>query len=196
MPYTKRIVCLANSTKHHPGRCIAGKEIFADGSYGGWIRPISGRPGAEVLPDEYKYDNYSAPRLLDIVEVPLLYPTPNGHQIENQVIDPSKRWRKHGSIGSDELPRLRDRPPKLWINNHQTDTREGLYNCLTSAEAATQTYSLALISTQKFFVLVSSKIWDGVSKRKYLTRFQYNGELYVLPLTDPMVTDMFSARNF
>ena len=40
MPTTKRIVVLANSVKHDPGRCIAGREII-DGKVpeiGGWIR--------------------------------------------------------------------------------------------------------------------------------------------------------------
>ena len=36
----KRIVCLANSRKRG-GRCVAGKELLADGRAGGWIRPVS-----------------------------------------------------------------------------------------------------------------------------------------------------------
>jgi hypothetical protein len=45
--YTKRIVCLANSVKHG-GLCIAGREVMEHG-FGGWIRPVSARPGDYML---------------------------------------------------------------------------------------------------------------------------------------------------
>ena len=44
----KRIVCLANSRKLG-GRCIAGKELLADGVSGSWIRPVSHREFEEVF---------------------------------------------------------------------------------------------------------------------------------------------------
>ncbi len=47
----KRIVCLANSRKYS-GRCIAGKELLADGRPGRWIRPVSARENEEVSEHE------------------------------------------------------------------------------------------------------------------------------------------------
>ncbi|HWN94265.1 MAG TPA: hypothetical protein VNT99_04475 [Methylomirabilota bacterium] len=42
---SKRILVLANSTKHHPMRCVAGRELIEEGGgksrWGGWIRPVS-----------------------------------------------------------------------------------------------------------------------------------------------------------
>jgi len=195
MAYKKTIVCLANSIKQHPGRCIAGKEVLPGGEFGDWIRPIGDRPSDEVLPSEFRYPDNSVPKLLDIIDVPLLRSRPNDHQKENHVIDASKRWQKRGSIPAEQLSDLRDKPKTLWINNHQTETKDGIYNCLTPEEATTQTYSLTLIRPEDFVIIVASKTWDGVTKKKCMTRFRYNSVVYALSLTDPVATDAFRTKD-
>jgi hypothetical protein len=82
LPYAKTIVCLANSYKTG-GICVAGKEKLGNGAFGHWIRPVSDRPGAELSRTECANSNYGAPKLLDVIAVPLLKPVPHGHQIEN-----------------------------------------------------------------------------------------------------------------
>src|SRR5690554_6295530 len=75
---SKRIVCLANSRKLQ-GRCVAGYEIV-DGKPAGWIRPVSDRPHEEVSEYERQYADGSDPRVLDVIDVPLKKPRPQGYQ--------------------------------------------------------------------------------------------------------------------
>ena len=192
MPYEKTFVCLANSFKIG-GSCIAGKEGQADGSYGDWIRPISARASAEVQFGECRYDNYSAPKLLDIIKVSLLAHTPHGHQTENHIIDTSRRWAKVGTFPWGELGEICDTPDTLWINSDCTDT--GTFNCISTDEAATQEDSLKLIRPENFNVVVESKTWDGVTNKKYRGSFVYNGEYYNLSLTDPAVTNVYKTKE-
>jgi hypothetical protein len=195
MAYVKNIVCLANSTKLHPGRCIAGRELCSDGSFGEWIRPIGDRPTAEVLPKEFMYEDDSSPRLLEVMAIPLLEPVPHDHQVENHLIDTSRRWKRVNVIPFARLPELREKRASLWINNHATDTIEGFYNCLTPEEAATQKYSLTLIRPSTCVAIVTSSTWEGRTKKKFFSRFKYNHVDYTLSLTDPAVTDLLLHKE-
>ena len=78
MSTIKRLVCLANSRKHH-GRCIAGKNT----ENRKWIRPISSRPNGEGSEHERQYIDGSDPRVMDIMDVALLDPKPDSYQQEN-----------------------------------------------------------------------------------------------------------------
>ena len=89
----KRIVCLANSRKEGD-RCIAGKELLADVSPGGWVRPVSDREDEAVNESERQYEDGDEPRVLDVVDVPLLKARPKGYQQENWLLDPSQRWKR------------------------------------------------------------------------------------------------------
>lgn len=190
MSYLKRIVCLANSYKPPNGRCVAGREVLANG-YGGWIRPVSARPTAELSFSEYKYEDNASPKLLDILDIPLLRADPRHHQTENHVIDATGRWVKRGELHWDALAELSDLPPSLWTNSDHTNT--GCYDCISQAEAATLHDSLALIRPGDFVVEVGTNYWTG--KKTYRGRFEYNGTHYNLSLTDPVARDRFSAKQ-
>ena len=178
MAEVKRIVCLANSLKTG-GSCIAGKEVRRRG-YGAWIRPVSERPTAEVSFAECRYENNSAPRLLDIVDVPLLNAAPQHHQTENHVIDASVRWVRSGELPWEQVAQLRDRPATLWINSQHTSA--GHYDCISQDEAATLHDSLALIRPENFNVRVGTSYWTG--RPSYRGVFEYNGTHYNLSVTD------------
>ena len=188
MAYVKRIVCLANSYKPPNGRCFAGKEVLADG-YGGWIRPVSGRPTAEVSFSEYKYEDNTGPRLLDIVDIPLLKPDPRHHQVENHVIDAAP-WVKRGELPWNTLLQLCDQPASLWINHDSTNT--GHFDCISQAEAATVHDSLLLIRPGHFVVEVGRNYWTG--RKSYRAKFQYNGAPYNFSITDPVVRGAFVGK--
>jgi len=70
----KRMVCLANSRKLN-GRCVAGIELSA-GKRVGWIRPVSAREHEEVSEYERQYEDGSDPQLFDIMDVPMIEPSP------------------------------------------------------------------------------------------------------------------------
>lgn len=188
MSYVKTIVCLANSKKTG-GKCVAGKEVRPSG-YGGWIRPVSPRPSAEVWPSEYRYDSHSYPKLLDIIEVTLDHPAPLHHQTENHVIA-AVPWVKTGELPWSELRNLRDRPSSLWINSDRT--RGGLNNCISREEAATLQDSLVLIKPTDFVLEIGPDPWTGTG-RKYRGRFKYKGTHYNLSVTDPAAMRAFGSH--
>lgn len=192
MAYTKRMVCLANSFKTG-GSCIAGREVLANGKYGGWIRPISARPTAELTYSEYKYQNNMSPKLLDIIDVPLLKADPHHHQTENHIVAGSDWWVKVGELPLDELEKLHERPESLWINSDHTGG--GRLNCISQSEAFTLQDSLVLIKRKEFIVEVGSKSWGGKTTKTYRGKFKYKGTDYCLNITDPLVTAAFKASD-
>ena len=189
MSYVKTIVCLANSYKPPSGRCIAGREVLADG-YGGWVRPVSPRPTAEVSFSEYRYEDNSSPRLLDIIDVPLLNAEPKHHQTENHVID-AGRWVKRGTLSWERLDHLRDNPASLWVNRDSTNA--GFHDCMSQEGTADVRDSLVLIKPETLSVEIGRNYWT--SKKSYRADFRFNGEHYNLSLTDPAVLSAFSTKQ-
>ena len=106
MPSTKRLVCLANSRTLH-GRCLAGREWSAAGA-GRWVRPVSAREGGEVSEYERQYEDGSDPRILDVIDVPLLESRPGGYQTENWLLDPRCYWEKVGRLSTFDLKIVAD----------------------------------------------------------------------------------------
>ena len=103
MSEIKRIVCLANSRKL-AGRCIAGREWAEERGAGRWIRPVSARECGDVSEYERQYEDGSDPRPLDIVDVPVLEPKPDGCQTENWLLDPERYWERAGSVSPLDIP--------------------------------------------------------------------------------------------
>src|SRR5882762_9774133 len=118
MSTVKRIVCLANSRKLN-GRCVAVIELVG-GTRAGWIRPVSAREHEEVSEYERQYQDGSDPRVLDIIDVPLLNAQAKGYQQENWLLDPDHYWSKTGRAGWGDLAHLADPVAPLWVNGHST----------------------------------------------------------------------------
>jgi hypothetical protein len=184
----KTILCLANSRKLS-GRCIAGREITPDG-YAGWVRPISARISAEVSEEERRYENGSDPRVLDIIEVPVLAADPHLHQTENWVIDDRRYWDKKGEVSWESVAALRQKPSSLWSVGDST--QYGMNDRVRPEAAAEMRGSLLLIEPEYLQVHVGA---NGPSKRRVKASFLYNETHYSLVVTDPVVERAFLPKT-
>jgi hypothetical protein len=193
MNYSKTIVCLANSRKYS-GRCIAGKEVLADG-YGRWVRPVSIRATGEVSEEERRYEDGRDPRILDIVEIPMIRPAPMLYQTENHVIDARRPWRKTGELPSQDLAHLLDHPATLWSNC--SSAYNGLNDRVSQEEAAGFDTSLCLIAPAGLTVGVHVEgvgVGGSFGQRKVRAHFDYAGVPYTLAVTDPITERAFLRK--
>lgn len=190
MTYSKTIVCLANSRKT-AGRCVAGIEIDGRRKFGKWIRPVSARDTQEVSEDERRYENGADPQLLDIVKVPFQKKVPHVHQTENHLIDDRYYWEKTGIITWDELRNAaQEEGDSLWGTGDSS--YYGTNDRIPQKVAETYTSSLMLIKPKGLTVLVRVEGQEfGNPKRRIRAGFEWEGETYVLSVTDPVVERRF-----
>ena len=182
MSQTIRAICLANSRKI-AGRCIAGREWTTTGA-GRWVRPVSARQHQEVSEYERQYQDGSDPRVLDIVDIPVLEPIPQGYQSENWLLDPRYYWTKAGSFSPFDLERLLDPADRLWINGHRT--YHGSNDKVPEDLVRSVSSSLRLIRVDalELRVFAPSEAF-GDAKRRVQGRFDHAGHRYALWVTDP-----------
>lgn len=191
MPTVKRIVCLANSRKLN-GRCIAGKELSGDRPVG-WIRPVSAREHEEVSEYERQYEDGSDPRVLDLMDVPLLDPRPKGYQQENWLLNPEEYWLKAGRATWNDLPSLADPVAPLWIDGHST--YNGMNDKIPLSLADTLDHSLRLIRVERLMLSVFKPGEAfGNLKRRVQGGFQHAGTRYRLWITDPGYERAYLAK--
>ena len=191
MPTTRRIVCLANSRKLS-GRCVAGREIEG-GTAGSWIRPVSSRPDEEVSEYERQYKDGSDPRVLDVIDVPLLKPRPRGYHSENWLLDPEYYWSRVRRLEATELADYLDPVGPLWIDG--ASTYHGANDKILIEDAETLDSSLVLIRVLalQLRVFVPGAAF-GEHKRHVQARFDHAGVTYRLRVTDPEVERRFLAE--
>jgi len=183
MSMTRRIVCLANSRKMQ-GRCVAGRELNA-GVAGSWIRPVSDRPTEEVSEYERQYQDGSDPRVLDIIDVPLIEARPKDYQQENWLLDPQLYWVKAGRLRWEDLSSLQDRRGPLWINPYSS--YNGLNDRIPLVQAIGLHSSLKLIHVGdlELKVFAPGEAF-GNTKRRVQAKFTFDGMEYWLWVTDPI----------
>ena len=187
VPNVKRVACLANSRKLS-GRCIAGIE-FSNGIPGGWIRPISARATEEVSEYERQFEDGSDPRVLDLIDIPLLAHKPRYFQSENWLLDPTYYWVKVGSLTASDLDEQVAGEGPLWIN--ESSTAKGRLDRIALQDAKLLTSSLKLIAVQEVILRVSAPHPDFDSRRRVQARFEYGGDSYGLRVTDPVYERRF-----
>ena len=188
----KRIVCLANSRKI-AGRCIAGREWTEGKGAGGWIRPVSARESQEVSEYERQYEDGSDPRVLDVIDVPVLEPQPKGHRTENWLLDPMYYWTKVGSYSPLDLAALTDPIAPLWSDGD--GTRHGRNDRVWVESAGSISDSLRLIRVEELEIEVFTPGEAfGNAKRRVQGRFVHAGREYALRVTDPVYERRYLAK--
>lgn len=192
MSTVKRIVCLANSRKLS-GRCIAGKEYEA-GRAGPWIRPVSAREHEEVSEYERQYEDGSDPRVMDILDVPLLEPRHKDYQRENWLLDHEHYWVRQGQASWGELEELADRLGPLWSNGSSTYNGLNDQIPLESVEGIQSSLRLIHVGSVELAVFKPGEAL-GNPKRRVQGRFCHDGVEYRLWVTDPTYERAFLERT-
>jgi hypothetical protein len=192
VPLVKRIVCLANSRKLS-GRCVAGIELSADKRVG-WIRPVSAREHEEVSEHERQYADGSDPRMLDVMDVPLIAPSPRDYQQENWLLDPDQYWQRVGRLAWSDLGVLADPAGWLWVDDDST--YNGLNDRITFAQASGIRSSLRLLRVDRMTLSVFKPGEAfGNPKRRVQGRFKHAGADYHLWVTDPSYERAYLAKQ-
>ena len=191
MPDVKRIVCLANSRKLH-GRCVAGRE-WIGGRAGRWIRPVSDREHQEVSEYERQYEDGSDPRVLDVIDIPVLEPRPASFQTENWLLDPEYYWEKVGRLSWFDLPVLVDPVAPLWLDGHSTYHGRNDKIPLELADSVGDSLKLVHIDDLQLSVFKPGEAF-GNTKRRVQGRFSHAGSWYSLWVTDPVYERQYLAK--
>lgn len=194
MPYRKTIVCLANSRKYQ-GRCVAGLE-WNGKQPGAWIRPVTWLPKGVLIYERFCGNaNGRDPRLLDLIDIEFLVPQPHAYQVENQRIDPGKRWTYRGTIPASALsPAVQRVNGPLWVN--AGSTRFGTNDLIPEAAVGSLTNSLMLIQPDELAIkLTVEGEKDGEPKRRIRGRFSLDGCRYAFSVTDCAVEQHLSKRE-
>ncbi|CDG88867.1 dual OB domain-containing protein [Xenorhabdus bovienii] len=181
-------VCLSKSLKNSD-YCVAGKIINADGSIGGWIRPLN--KFGSINDHDCLYQDKSYASCLDIITATFIQAIPEKFQTENYLIDSEQDWKKENEYSSNIacLNRLCDQPSTLWFNNHMS--RGGLNDQISPNEANQITNSLYFIYVDNITFHTSK--WD--TKLKVRGEFTYNGIDYNLKVTDIFWLNYFKDKE-
>ncbi len=199
MAKSKHLLILANSIKHWPGVCIAGREINSTGrqyAIGAWVRPVSAKGEGELSPSEAKLVNGKQPVVMDFVEVQFLHANNDRLQPENWLIDPGQRWRPvNASYQKPGLELLHEEPKSLWLQpGERADRVSSAY-----LEKSPPDQSLYLIHVPSIRARFEWNEWDGRYKQRRRALFTYEGVDYELSITDPEFSvrhrDQFPAKG-
>lgn len=191
MAYTKRILVLANSWKKG-GACVAGRS-FSDQEYVDWVRPISSRDTQELNNDERMCSDGSEVSVLDVVDVPLIAPSPHLHQVENHVVDPSMRWTNRRQGSWLHVNGWQQSPPTLWSNGEHS--KRGFNDKVSSDKLVTFDASLYLIEATKLSIHVQDEGPENSPFLKARAHFDYESEKYILKVTDPIAHEYFVRKG-
>jgi hypothetical protein len=178
----KQIVVLANSVKHDPGRCIAGREIATVGDdfgIGPWVRPVSRIGEGELYPRHFTFEDGSAPQIFDVIELFVETPDTDQTQPENWFVSDGRAWKRVHQWGTDRvIGSLVENPPALWL-------QPGV-----KTDRVTKEFLAANPPRQSLYLLQLKNATISAKGKKFRLRFTYRGVSYDLAITDPLITNI------
>jgi len=189
----KTVLILANSVRHSPNACVAGREVQQGGGqrgYVGWVRPISNHGDGELGPAERRLTAGREVQVLDIVRIPVAAHVPNSIQPENWRIDGTGNWIFVERATIDDLRRAAECPPNLW--DDPQDQRGSIL--AARAPAALSQQSLYLIGVPRVVIRLSSENYPERTRKHRRAIFEYNGTYYDLGITDPTIETRYGIR--
>lgn len=193
MAETKHVLVLAHSYKHHPGYCVAGREIRGDGtrySIGPWIRPVSARDGGELYEKEMEVAPGRQPAVLDFVEVPLVRNVKDAVQPENWLMAPQATWRRVNELYT--LPRwgaICESPANLWLEPGERTDRASCEYVRRNPSG----HSLYFIRVPKIRARFDWTQSGAHIRPRRRAIFQHAGVTYEFNITDPMFIERYRA---
>lgn len=184
MPYSRTIVCLANSRKYQ-GRCIAGLEV-GDTGLGKWVRPV-GSTGKGELNGERLYSDGNEPRLLDVMEIGFLREAPSGCHREDHLVDARRRWVRKETFNHWYLSlAVEDVKSCLWFDGGSSSN--GKNDTIPAEAAAGLGTSLKLIQPNRLKISIQMEgASRGKPRRALRGTFSVGGLEYTLSVTDSFV---------
>ena len=187
-PYTKKLVCLANSRKYS-GRCLAGKEL-SQGRVGEWIRPVKATETRELSLSDITLQTGTEPKLLDVITVPLTEACPHSFQAENHLIN-GGCWIWDTTLPISLVPQLCDKVDQIWENGYHGPN--ALNDRMPEALVReTISSSLVFIQPEGLWITVESGL---MGLKKVRARFTFNGETYWLLVTDPVIEARYTEQD-
>ncbi|HWW00380.1 MAG TPA: hypothetical protein VNZ64_11835 [Candidatus Acidoferrum sp.] len=184
---TKSILVLANSTKHHPKSCVAGRELIDEGGgktrWGGWVRPVSNHDEGALDFAERRLSGATDPKPLDVIQLALTAPENNPLQPENWLIESRQAWAKESVMEAGVISTLAEQPEGLWFDPSQKSDRASA----AVLQRPPDLQSLYLIRPDGFHFQIRSRVWDGYAKKQQRGIFTYRGRHYDFALTDPLI---------
>ena len=178
MSTKKKVVALASSAKGR-GRCVAGKEIHADGSIGRWIRPVTSIDEGALGSEHYVTSKGGAVAPLDIVQISLVKNVSARGQPENWTFEEDV-WEHCGQY-SGSMAAMTDDVDSLWQDKGPTDK---IAENASILERMPQ--SLALISVPSVSLSLSRDYnqWKGYHQKSVRAIFSFKGVDYSLKVTE------------
>lgn len=188
----KTVLVLANSVRHWPNACVAGRETIeqkGERQFGDWVRPVSPHSEGELSLQERTTAQGREVQVLDIVRMTLGDRVPDVLQPENWRHEPPP-WDVIGRGTVADLARMVEEPASLWDDPRDPNDR------VTEARAQHShlPQSLYLVAVDGVLIRFFSEQYPERTRKHRRAFFRYRGRDYNLAITDPAIEARYGLR--